>query len=231
MNQDSPDSQASLSISQAILFNCKKLKKKDSVAKVCHSTVHEPPLPLYIGLNVHTQTRSKKLITQLYELGVSISYDRILQLENQLATAVCQDMEKKGVVCPAQLRKGLFTLGALDNLDHNLSSTTAKSAYHGTGMSLFQSPTRSKQGHAQDAISLQPQQAKNFHLPDNYTIVPAVALKKEKVVVPKLLCEIEVVEGHLQGAKVRERSWLKHAEARILHSSTGIQFSKWKFWV
>ncbi len=43
------------------------------------------------------------------------------------------------------------------------------------------------------------------------TIVPAVALKKEKVVVPKLLCEIEVVEGHLQGAKVRERSWLEHA--------------------
>ena len=55
INQDSPDSQASLSISQAILFNCKKLKKKDSVAKVRHSILHETPLlPLYIGLNVHT---------------------------------------------------------------------------------------------------------------------------------------------------------------------------------
>ena len=165
MDQDSADSQACLSVSQTILFNCKKPKKRDSAAKVRHSLEHEPPLPLYIGLNVHTQTRSKKLITQLYELGLSISYDRVLQLENQLATAVCQDMDNKGVVCPAQLHKGLFTSGALDNLDHNLSSTTAKGAYHGTGMSLFQSPTRSNQ--AQGVISLQPQPSKNFHLPDN----------------------------------------------------------------
>ena len=211
MDQDSADSQACLSVSQTVLFNCKKSKKKDSAAKVRHSLEHEPPLPLYIGLNVHTQTRSKKLITQLYELGLSISYDRILQLENQLATAVCRDMEKKGVVCPAQLRKGLFTAGALDNLDHNLSSTTAKGAFHGTGTSLFQSPTMSNQGNAQDVISLQPQSTKNFSLPDNYTIVPAVALKKDNVVVPKPPGEIEAVEGHLEGAKAKERCWLEHA--------------------
>ena len=47
-----------------------------------------------------------------------------------MATAVCQDMDNKGVVCPAQLYKGLFASGALDNLDHDLSSTTAKGAYH-----------------------------------------------------------------------------------------------------
>jgi hypothetical protein len=211
MDQDSADSQACLSVSQTVLFNCKKSKKKDSAAKVRHSSEHEPPLPLYIGLNVHTQTRSKKLITQLYELGLSISYDRILQIENQLATAVCRDMEKKGVVCPTQLRKGLFTASALDNLDHNPSSATAKGAYHGTGMSLFQSPTVSNQGNAQDVMSLQPQSTKNFSLPDNYTIVPAVALKKENVVVPKPPGEIEVVEGHLEGAKAKEKCWLEHA--------------------
>ena len=32
----------------------------------------EPPLPLYIGINVHTQTRSKALVTQLCQLGLSI---------------------------------------------------------------------------------------------------------------------------------------------------------------
>ena len=92
------------------------------------------------------QTTSKKLVTQLFQLGLSISYDRVLQIENQLATAVCEDVEKKGVVCHAQLRKGLFTLGALDNLDHNPLSTTAKGAYHGTGMSLFQPLTSSNKG-------------------------------------------------------------------------------------
>ncbi len=88
-----------------------------------------PHLPLYIGLNVHTQTRSRKLIMELHAMGLSVSYDWILQLENQLATAVCEDI---GVVCPAQLRK---LLGALDNLDHNPSSTTAQGSFHGTGIS------------------------------------------------------------------------------------------------
>ena len=50
----------------------------------------------------------------------------------------------KSVVCPAQLRKGLFTSGALDNLDHNLTRTTATDSFHGTGISIFQSPTKSE---------------------------------------------------------------------------------------
>ena len=46
MDQDSLDSQACLSVSQTILFNCKKPKNRDSAAKVRHSLEHEPPLPL-----------------------------------------------------------------------------------------------------------------------------------------------------------------------------------------
>ena len=41
---------------------------------------------------------------------------------------------------PTQLRHGLFTAGALDNLDHNPSSTTAKDSFHGTGISFFSTP-------------------------------------------------------------------------------------------
>ena len=157
-DQDSADSQACLSIAQIILFNCKKnIKKSNSTMRSCHSMEYEPPLPLYIGLNVHTQTRSKKLITELHSLGLSISYDRNLQLENQLATAVYQDTGKNGIVCPTQLHKGLFTLGALDNLDHDSSSTTAKGSFHGTSISaisLFLNQTRSTMGHPQDEIGL-----------------------------------------------------------------------------
>ena len=119
------DSQTCLTISQTIVFNCKK--RGSTVAnKSRHSLDYEPPLILYIGMNVHTQTRSKKLITQLCQMGLSVSYDRILQLENQLAISVCEFTKEIGLVCPIQLRHGLFTVGALDNLDHNPSSTTAK---------------------------------------------------------------------------------------------------------
>ena len=133
VDQCSSDSQPCLTIAQLVLFNCKKSVKKDASLKSRHSLSYEPPMPLYLGLNLHTQTRSKKVITELYELGLSVSYNRVLQIEKQLAFAVCEDFRKKGVVCPAQLRKGLFTVAALDNLDHNPSSTTAKGSFHGTG--------------------------------------------------------------------------------------------------
>ncbi len=103
---------------------------------ICSLLDREPPLPLYIGLKIHTETRSKKIITHLHDLGLSVSYDRVLQLESQLATVICENCQDKGVVVPAQLQHGLFTVGALDNLDHNPSSTTAKGSFHGTAVSV-----------------------------------------------------------------------------------------------
>ena len=44
------------------------------------------------------------------------------------------------VVCPPNLLQGLFTAGAIDNIDHNTSSTTTTGSFHGTGISLFQHP-------------------------------------------------------------------------------------------
>ena len=155
LEQDSVESQAYLTIAQTILFNCKKATTKGAVSstKPRHSLKYEPSLPINIGLNLHTKTRSKKLITEMNNLGFSISYDRVIQLENQLAFAVCLDVAIKDVVCPSQLCKGLFTVGTLDNLDHNPSSTTAKGSFHGTGISLFQCPTSLKMGTPQDKIN------------------------------------------------------------------------------
>ena len=206
-DQESVESQCSLTIAQTIYFNCKRKRPIGSNPR--HSAVFEPPLPLYIGMQIHTQTRSKKLITEL--LGVSVSYDRILQLENQLATSVCERTKEIGIVCPIQLRHGLFTVGALDNIDHNPSSTTAKDSFHGTGISLFQFPSESNMGRIQTKIQLSKNQSKNLQLPEIYTTVPAVALKKESVSVPKPCNSITTISGYLQEAYSKERVWLEHA--------------------
>ena len=209
-DQDSTDSQAILTISQTILFNFNK--QASSTTKSRHSFEREPPLPLYIGMKIHTETRSKKLITQLYDLGLSVSYDRVLQLESQLATAVCEDFQKKGVVVPAQLRRGLFTIGALDNLDHNPSSTTAKGSFHGTGISLFQFPSSSNLGDQQNDIRVQlVNSKKSYQLPDQFTTVPAVALKTKSVSVPQKVNASTPKKGQLADAQLKETSWLKHA--------------------
>jgi hypothetical protein len=37
----------------------------------------------------------------------------------------------EGVACLPKLRQGVFTTAAVDNVDHNPSSTTSKSSFHG----------------------------------------------------------------------------------------------------
>ncbi len=65
-----------------------------------------------------------------------MSYEQIMQLEEQLTTSLCERFHTDCVVGPAILIKGVFTLGALSNLDHDLSSHTSSSSFLGAGISL-----------------------------------------------------------------------------------------------
>ena len=55
-SQDSEESQACLTIAQLILFNMKKTGKSSGKG-MRHCQEREPPLPLYLGMNIHTQTK------------------------------------------------------------------------------------------------------------------------------------------------------------------------------
>ncbi len=140
------DSQNSLTISQLILFNSKKNEDSFKKKYTRHSLDREPPLPVYISLNIHSIVCSKKLIDQLNSFGITISYDRVLQLENDMALSMCKQYQANNVVCPSHLRKGAITVGAMDNLDHDPSSSTAHSSFHGTGISVIQFPTADNAG-------------------------------------------------------------------------------------
>jgi len=112
-------------------------------------------------------------------------------------------------VVPIQLRHGLFTISALDNLDHNPSSTTSKGSFHGTGISLFQFPTSAKFWNVQSDITLHlPGVTKNHQLTDYYVNVPVVALQTTKVSVPQ---QSVSQENQLENAKSKENNWLSHA--------------------
>ena len=225
-DQISEDSQATLTIAQLIVFN---LMTHKSPSKVRHSLDREPPLPLYLGMKIHTEIRSKSLIKQLYNLGLSVSYDRILQVESQLATRVCQNFKNKGVVVPSQFSHGPFVAAALDNLDYNPSSTTAVGSFHGTGISLFQFPKVSNLGTKQDNIMSYPLDSKNLELPTSYSVVPAVAMDKAKVEVPKMCDMSEPIFGHFDGARIQERKWMneaiKNLEKDVLEKGNAVSWS------
>ena len=148
-----------------------------------HSKDRDTSHPLYIGLSNHTQTRSKKLINRLHRLGISISYKCVVELNNSLANSICLPFEIEGVVFPAHLRKGLRTIGTLDNLDHNPSATTAQGSFHGTGISIFQFPNS---GNSRDPIVIQANviHSTEYSLPDHYTNIPAVTCKTGELALP-----------------------------------------------
>ena len=67
-----------------------------------------------------------------------MSYDRLRMLSTDIDNSVIGQWEEGGVVVPPQAIKDVFTTGGFDNIDHKPSSTTAKSALHGTCISIHQ---------------------------------------------------------------------------------------------
>ena len=183
-DQNHCESPACLTVCQTIIFNIKKRPSESSSSKPRHVAPREPPLPLYIGFNIHSLTRSKTLITRLYQLGLCVSHDRILEIEDWLATSVSERFEEDNCVSPPNLRKGLFSVAALDNIDHNPSSTTASSSFHGTSISIFQFPTQDKPGDCRPPLTVPPTGNQKHGLPESYGNVPPVSLTATTVSVP-----------------------------------------------
>ncbi len=94
-------------------------------------------------------------------------------------------------MCPPMLRKNIFTNPAIDNIDHNPSSTTAEDSFHGTGIFIFQHPRCEASGasgaHHHDSSRRRSQYStRRFDkLPPFYTDVPSVILCKKDPVHPK----------------------------------------------
>ena len=145
-------------------------------------------------------------------MGHSVSYVRILEIKRQIASSICEQAGGDGMVCPRQLRHSLFTISALDNLDHISSSTTAKDSFHGTGISLFQFLSKLNTGSPKVSVDLLTT-ARCNQLPESYNTVPAVVLKKESYIVTDVSVPDSSVtaSGHLKEAMVTEHTWLEPA--------------------
>ena len=189
------DNQAAMTISQLIIFNSVKRPRRksgfdvnDGPLPVRHPIKQEMSLPIYLGLKLHSATRKKKLVENFCTLGLSISYDRVRQIENKVANSVCERYRADALVCPPILRTGLFTVAAADNIDHNLSSTTAQSSFHGTAISLMQFPTTDFRGVDRSGcnfLSTASDDASNIILPIYYTDVPPCILPSADPNIPK----------------------------------------------
>lgn len=193
-------SQATLSIAQLLQYNTFARRRPGSTA-ICHMKARETPLPIYMGLTLHAKTRKRDLVDTLFNLGLSISYDRVLELSTAINNRVCEQYMSDNVVCPPNLREGLFCTAAVDNIDHDPSSTTATESFHGTGISLFQYPTIDEQGHDRRQFSYVTDELLTkrtlLELPESYTNVKPLLLTKKDVDIPKANFLIEIDESQV----------------------------------
>jgi len=115
---------AELSISQLIRYNSiNKHKRKENVQSLRHSVERETPLPLYVGLMIHAVTKKKKIIDKLYRLGLSVSYNRVQEILATVTNVLCTKYKEDGVH-PPKLCPNVFVTSAIDNIDHNQSSSS-----------------------------------------------------------------------------------------------------------
>ena len=177
-----------LSIAQILKYNSVKHmhKQVDATSSLRHSSAQETPLPIYVGLLLHAQTRKRDLVDRLFYLGLSISYDRVLRLSAEMGNSVCQRFHVEQVVCPPMLKGNTFTTAAVDNLDHNTSATTAKDSFHGTGISLLQHPTSANGGVCMGTIIMGSNAGSKTIscLPHFYTDVPPITSTVKQSTLP-----------------------------------------------
>lgn len=102
--------------------------------------LQETPLSLSLAMNVHNKFRSKHFITFLQHLNLSVSYSKILYIENRLASAIQQQMVSNGgLFIPSWMVKDQFVWFALDNIDFLEDTVNGKDTLHGSVLAVYQS--------------------------------------------------------------------------------------------
>ncbi len=222
--EEKQQKQASHTIAQLLMFNSSTSKKQPD-KNMYHSREREPPVPIYTALKIHAKTRCKELIESMYDLGLCISYPRMMTISTCLANSVCKQYEQDGYVCPTQVNQGVFILGGADNVDHNPSSTTASDSFHGTAISLFGYRTTDNPG-AERKVEFDSNGTKVSPLPEAYTDIKPVICRKD-VAVPKVNGPFIDGSNLVKAAKGEEQIWLKKIHKHLSDPDSRIKNISW----
>lgn len=66
---------------------------------------------------MHGEARLKKHIENVHQVGMSVSYDRVMGVKRAVARAICKRQAEDGVVLPTNMRRNVFVIYDMDNLD------------------------------------------------------------------------------------------------------------------
>ena len=130
-------------------------------------------------------------------------------MERVLAQNLCKQFREENIVCPPSLRKELYTVAAIDNIEHNPSTTTAAGCKHGTSIIIMQHVKMENPGETRDIQFHKGRFENEPFFPDDFAIVPAVSLNHADVSVPNV--EITGNKETLKLGLIREKMWVEYA--------------------
>ena len=175
-------SQQALTIAQliqTITFSSEKRQTTTHRRLVKH---RETPAALYVAIKIYSTVRSKGLIDHFFNIGLCVSYDRVLEISRGLSDTLLRRYNECKVFTPTPLKKNIFTIIAKDNIDHNATSSTAVKHYHGTSMTVIQFVSDTQPGDEQQfPPSLQfstESGRKNIKIPECFISVEHIFSKK-----------------------------------------------------
>ena len=82
---------------------------------------------------------------------------------------LCKKYNEDGFVCPPSLKEEVFTTAAVDNIDHDPSSTTATKSFYGTSISIFQHLEKALEPNQIDLSVDFEDSSTKIELPESYT--------------------------------------------------------------
>ena len=138
------------------------------------------------------------------------------------------------MVCPSKLRGKLFTTAAVDNIDHNTSSTSSHSSFHGTAISLVQHPSKNESGISRAVDKVDPSKTSSSktisELPSTYSDIAPMALPNNKLQAPAVpQHSLTSLETPSNGDTVyEEKDWLAHAQELVIKQKLDVKdFISW----
>ena len=208
------------SLYKNITVNCSQRQKKKCHSRYLYELLpfteeREPPLPVYVGVNIHATARNKKTIENYEQLGIRITYDLVLQAEHLLKRNLCEQFKEDNIACQPQLRKEIFAVGATDNLDHNPFSTAGQGSFHDTAETTIQHPAIENPGEIRPIQFSTKPSLKEADLTEYYSIIAATTNKKATVKIASMKNETDqatqdkITPKH--SAIVKEIKWLLNA--------------------
>ena len=208
-------------IAQQIIYNtCGDSHHIRKPSSIRHNKEHETPFPLYQGLKLHGDGRQKTQINSANAFGISVSYNRVLDVKRSIARGVVKRCVQDGVVLPTNMRSGVFTTFDVDNLDSHSQGNFSQDEFHGTAISVTNHLSHDNNGVQRPSIQLDPTDTSVPQLPGSYSVVQPARYPSNDLYVP---CSPNLSSrpSHnlLHGATVKDESWMLHVSKLLTHDT------------